>query len=76
MIFNMRNKLYCKFIEMAEEIERIYGVPLEFDDDHEIIGYHCPYCSEPVLFEDWVDDYLDGQDMNICPICEEFLEVN
>jgi transcription initiation factor IIE alpha subunit len=76
MVFDMRDKLCSDFIEMAMEIERIYGMPLVLDDEHEVVGYHCPHCGEPVYFEDWIDDYFGGQDMDMCPICEEVLEVN
>lgn len=75
MVFDMRDKLYSDFIEMAMEIQIIYGVPSVLDDEHEIVGYLCPYCGEPVYFEDWIECFLGGQDMDMCPICEEVLEV-
>lgn len=75
MVFDMRNKLCSDFIDIAMAVEEIYGVPLIFDDEHEIVGYYCPHCCEPVYFEDWVECFLGGQDMDMCPICEEVLEV-
>lgn len=69
--------LYEEFREVATAVEDIYGVPLIIDEDRdEIYGYHCPHCGEPVYFSDWVECFLGGQDMNMCPICEEVLGVD
>lgn len=68
--------LYEKFCELAKAVEIEYGVPLIVDEDSdEIEGYHCPHCGEPVYFCDWHSEYLEGLDMDMCPICEEVLEV-
>jgi acetone carboxylase gamma subunit len=76
MVFDMRDKLCSDFRDIAEAVEEIYGLPLIVDEDElEVVGYHCPHCGEPVYFEDWVDCFLGGQDMDMCPICEEVLEV-
>lgn len=69
--------LYDEFVEVAKAVEEIYGLPLIIDEDtHNINGYHCPHCGEPVYFVDWEYNYYNELNrLTDCPICEMDLEV-
>lgn len=78
MTDSLREKLERQFLDLTDDLERVYGVPLVYEDEEEtmVIGYHCPHCEDVVLFEDWIVEYsLDNESMYRCPICEEELEV-
>ena len=48
----------------AREVENVYGGYVDWEERF----YHCPYCDEPVLEEDWSEDELN---IYLCPICED-----
>lgn len=62
------------FRRFAEYLVEVYGV--FFDREEEFVI--CPECGEPIYYCDYpsIWDYTeDENDLYICPICEEILEV-
>ena len=79
MIETVREKLERQFLDLTDELERVYGTSLTYEDEEEtmITGYICPHCGDVVLFEDWIIDFSLNKDaMYKCPICCEDLEVD
>ncbi len=60
------------WIQIAHLIEVNYGGHVNWEEQFFI----CPECGEPVYADDWEseDDFLDGYNNFICPICESVIE--
>ena len=69
-----------EFKQLADLMVEVYGVDsyqdnLNDDPDDEIndeLWFNCPFCGEPLLYEDWADSAL--LEARICPVCEERME--
>ena len=59
--------MYNDFKEMALGFNEDYGSPLFYSDEEQqnLVGVECPFCGEPIYFDDWDED----SDWAACPIC-------
>lgn len=61
------------FKRFAEYLVETYGVL--FDEEEGFVI--CPECGEPIYYCDYssIWNYTNENDLYICPICEEILEI-
>lgn len=59
--------MYNDFKEMALSFNEDYGSPLFYSDEEQqnLVGVECPFCGEPIYFDDWDED----SNWAACPIC-------
>ena len=60
------------WLQMAHLIEVNYDSLIDWNDRF----FYCPKCHEPVYEDEWEseDDFLDGYNNFICPICGSVIE--
>lgn len=60
------------WLQIAHLIEVNYDSLIDWNDRF----FYCPKCHEPVYEDEWEseDDFLDGHNNFICPICESVIE--
>jgi len=59
--------MYNDFKKMARDFNEDYGSELFYSDEEQenLVGVECPFCGEPIYFDDWDEDELWFR----CPIC-------
>ena len=59
--------MYSDFKEMAYDFSKHYNSPHFCSDEEQqnLIGVGCPFCGEPIYFDDWDED----SNWAACPIC-------
>ena len=60
------------WLQIAHLIEVNYDSLIDWNDRF----FYCPKCHEPVYEDEWEseDDFLDGSNNFICPICGSVIE--
>ena len=59
--------MYNDFKKMAHDFNEDYGSELFYSDEEQenLVGVECPFCGEPIYFDDWDED----EPWFRCPIC-------
>ena len=59
--------MYNDFKKMAHDFNEDYGSELFYSDEEQknLVGVECPFCGEPIYFDDWDED----EPWLCCPIC-------
>jgi hypothetical protein len=59
--------MYNDFKKMAHDFNEDYGSGLFYDDEEQenLVGVECPFCGEPIYYDDWDED----ESWFRCPIC-------